>query len=586
MTICKHGLLLIMAAFCLVIISNGQGFLKADGKRIINEKGENVLLRGIGLGGWMLQEGYMLHINVEAQQHRIRQRIEKLLSKEQAQAFYDIWLANHTSKTDIDSLHAWGFNSVRLPMHYNLYTLPVEQEPVAGENTWLPAGFALTDSLIAWCKVNSMYVIFDLHAAPGGQGNDLNISDRDPLKPSLWQSKANRKKTIAFWHKLAERYAGEPTVAGYDILNEPNWGFEDTLQDRNGLREQKNIPLKQLMMDITHAIREVDKKHIIIIEGNGWGNNYNGILGPWDDNMVLSFHKYWNNNDQHSIQYILNDRDKYNMPVWIGETGENSNTWFTEAIHLFETNDIGWCWWPLKKLGNNNPLQIKSNPDYDALVDYWNGKTDKPPPTINVYNGLMELAISTKSENNIVHRDVIDAMIRQPFSNETKPFKANNISSGTIVLAVDYDLGMNGMAYYDKDTANYRISTGKESAGNLGRVYRNDGVDIYKGSGHPETYFVGHIEDEEWLQYTVNILEAGKYQLIIRGASDNSNGIVSLYDDTYPLAQKIKVISTGSGENWKTIAQINTELNKGIHHLRVFADKGGFNFESISFSKR
>jgi endoglucanase len=586
MTICKHGLLLIMAAFCLVIISNGQGFLKADGKRIINEKGENVLLRGIGLGGWMLQEGYMLHINVEAQQHRIRQRIEKLLSKEQAQAFYDIWLANHTSKTDIDSLHAWGFNSVRLPMHYNLYTLPVEQEPVAGENTWLPAGFALTDSLIAWCKVNSMYVILDLHAAPGGQGNDLNISDRDPLKPSLWQSEANRKKTIAFWHKLAERYAGEPTVAGYDILNEPNWGFEDTLQDRNGLREQKNIPLKQLMMDITHAIREVDKKHIIIIEGNGWGNNYNGILGPWDDNMVLSFHKYWNNNDQHSIQYILNDRDKYNMPVWIGETGENSNTWFTEAIHLFETNDIGWCWWPLKKLGNNNPLQIKSNPDYDALVDYWNGKTDKPPPTINVYNGLMELAISTKSENNIVHRDVIDAMIRQPFSNETKPFKANNISSGTIVLAVDYDLGMNGMAYYDKDTANYRISTGKESAGNLGRVYRNDGVDIYKESGHPETYFVGHIEDEEWLQYTVNILEAGKYQLIIRGASDNSDGIVSLYDDTYPLAQKIKVISTGSGENWKTIAQINTELNKGIHHLRVFADKGGFNFESISFSKR
>jgi len=29
-----------------------QGFLKVSGRQIVNEKGENVLLRGIGLGGW------------------------------------------------------------------------------------------------------------------------------------------------------------------------------------------------------------------------------------------------------------------------------------------------------------------------------------------------------------------------------------------------------------------------------------------------------------------------------------------------------------------------------------------------------
>ena len=80
------------------------------------------------------------------------------------------------------------------------------------------------------------------------------------------------------------------------------------LHDRNGLKEEKNIQLKQLLKDITQAIREVDKNHIIIIEGNGWGNNYNGMLGPWDNNMVLSFHKYWNYNDQQSIQHILDYR--------------------------------------------------------------------------------------------------------------------------------------------------------------------------------------------------------------------------------------------------------------------------------------
>src|SRR5215510_11703818 len=149
------SVILLFVLFNTVVISSfAQSFLKADGKKIVNEEGQNVLLRGIGLGGWMLQEGYMLRLNNEGQQHKIRERIEKLLSKEQADEFYDTWLNNHTTKTDIDSLKAWGFNSVRLPMHYNLYTLPVDKEPAKGTDTWLTKGFALTDSLLSWCKAN------------------------------------------------------------------------------------------------------------------------------------------------------------------------------------------------------------------------------------------------------------------------------------------------------------------------------------------------------------------------------------------------------------------------------------------------
>ncbi len=586
MNLLKSFILIILFGCCLVKQSQSQGFLKAENTRIVNEKGENVLLRGIGLGGWMLQEGYMLHVNKESQQFRIKQRIELLIGKEQMQQFYQMWLSNFVTKSDIDSLHSWGFNSVRLPMHYNLFTLPVESEPVAGKNTWLTTGFALTDSLVAWCKVNNMYVILDLHAAPGGQGNDLNISDRDGSKPSLWQSDANRQKTVALWRRLAERYANEPAVGGYDILNEPNWGFEDTLNDRNGLKEKKNIPLKQLMMDITKAIREVDKKHIIVIEGNGWGNNYNGILGTWDNNMVLSFHKYWNSNDLQSIQHILKSREQYNVPVWLGETGENSNVWFMEAVRLFETNNIGWSWWPLKKLGNNNPLQIKSNADYNALTDYWNGKKSQPPPKENVYKGLMELAANTKCERNIVHRDVIDALIRQPFSYETMPFKENKILSGTIIRAVDYDLGRNGAAYFDMDTANYRLSTGKESTGNSGGMYRNDGVDIYRDTKNPENYYVGNIEDGEWIQYTVQAMDPGKYNLVLTVSARDGNGILTLKDANTPLIENIKIPSTGGYENWNSVSSDIIELSKGIHHLRMYAEKGGFNFASITFLKK
>jgi endoglucanase len=245
----NHYTAILSLTLCVFLTpAYSQGFLKTDGKRIVNDKGENVLLRGMGLGGWMVQEGYMMRIFSEGQQFRIRERLGELTSPEQIQEFYDLWLANHTRRIDIDSMRSWGFNSVRLPMHYNLYTLPVNEEPVAGENTWIEKGFAMTDSLLSWCKANNMYLILDLHAAPGGQGSDLNISDRDSSKPSLWESEANKKKTIGLWKKIASRYANEPWVGGYDLINEPNWGFEDHANDKNGTKEQKNEPLKQLMV--------------------------------------------------------------------------------------------------------------------------------------------------------------------------------------------------------------------------------------------------------------------------------------------------------------------------------------------------
>jgi endoglucanase len=559
-----------------------QGFLKAEGKKIVNAKGENVLLRGFGLGGWMLQEGYMLKINQEAQQYRIRERIEELMGSKQTQEFYDAWLANHMRKIDVDSLKRWGFNSIRLPMHYNLYTLPADKEPVAGKNTWLEKGFALTDSLLTWCKANKMYLILDLHAAPGGQGNDLNIADRDPSKPYLWDSEANQGKTIALWKKLAERYKDEPYIGAYDILNEPNYGFSNPEEDKNGTKEKVNAPLRKLMIEITKAIREVDQKHIIIIEGNGWGNNYNGIFPLWDKNMVLSYHKYWNYNDQASIAHIIKARDEQNVPVWLGETGENSNVWFTDAIRLLEKNNIGWAWWPLKKIGANNPMEIKSNPNYDALVKYFNNGGDKPKDS-NVYSGLMELAIYSRLENTIIHRDVIDAMIRQPFSNETKPFKRSLIKDKSIVYAVDYDLGKNGKAYFDTDTADYHTSTGKRSAGNRGRIYRNDGVDIAKDSTQYEKYYVNHTEKGEWLQYTVNVSQKGTYTLKINAAADNASGRMTIVIDNKVVAKDIAVPNTGDNKKFATFAVKNVVLKAGKQKIKVLTDAGGYNFGYIQF---
>lgn len=573
---------LLLASF--VNLANSQGFLKTDGKRIVNEKGENILLRGMGLGGWMLQEGYMLRINKEGQQYRIRQRIDSLIGKEKTQEFYDAWLANHTTKADIDSLRSWGFNSVRLPMHYNLYTLPVEEEKIAGQQTWISKGFEMTDKLVEWCKANGMYLILDLHAAPGGQGNDNNISDRDPSKPSLWESPANQQKTIALWKKLAERYANEPTIIAYDIINEPNWGFENPEKDKNGLSEKKNEPLEKLMREITAAIREVDNNHIVIIEGNGWGNNYSGIFddGLWDKNMVLSFHKYWNYNDQNSIGHIIKYRNDLNVPVWLGETGENSNVWFTQAIHLLESNNIGWAWWPLKKLGFNNPVQVKADEGYDKIAEYWNGQI-KIPLQVDYYKSLMTLAKNTNIKYNIFHPDVVDAMIRQPFSTATKPFVKHTTGSGTIIKAVDYDLGRNGHAYYDLDTANYRVS-GKPGIGNKGGTYRNDGVDIFRDEAGKD-FYVGSIEAGEWLQYTVDVASAGIYNIELSVAAVKDSGRISLSGKEKRFTVTAAIPATGGDTKWKTIVLKNIQLDKGEQRLIITAAYGGFNLKEMRIRK-
>ena len=151
--------------------------------------------------------------------------------------------------------------------------------------------------------------------------------------------------------------------------------------------------------------------------------------------------------------------------------------------------------------------------------------------------------------------------------------------------AVDYDLGVNGVAYYDMDTANYRISTGKESMGNRGRTYRNDGVDIYEDSIQRETWYVGHTEEGEWLQYTIDVLEEGNYNLKIAVSANNGGGALSVSSGFGQEQPSISIPSTGGNENWELIVAKNIPLKKGINHLRIRIDKGGFDFKSITFSK-
>ncbi len=521
--------LLFFVLFFVIIASMGvvvqccapqkKNFLRTEGDRIVNNDGE-VLLRGFGLGGWVLQEPYMLRLTGGLRtQSQFRDSLVALVGEERVTEFYRRWWENGIQKRDIDSIASWGFNHVRMPMHYNQYTLPIEDEPVSGENTWLEHGFEITDNLLEWCKANKIYLILDLHAAPGGQGNDVAISDASPVK--MWQDQRNVDKAIALWVKLAERYKNEEWIGGYDVINEPNWGFSDPENDRNGGREQVNGPLKEYLVNVTKAIRAVDKNHMIVIEGNAWGNNYNGIFPlDWDDNTAISFHKYWSNNDDATIAGALKHRQEQGAPLWMSESGENSNAWFTDCIELLEDHNIGWCWWTYKRVGIGTPMEIVPGDGFLAMLDYWAGRGPRPTAE-EAWAALEVLAENYKQENTIFHRDYIDAMFRQVATDATVPYNKTIVGAEPVtVFATDYDLGREGMAYHDLDVANYRTSGGPQG-GNRGRTYRNDGVDIFRGDAPGGNgYYVGQVEEGEWLKFTLDVAQGGNYNLILCESAD------------------------------------------------------------------
>lgn len=571
----RNIILFFSIAFCLNIqISHAQGFLHRNGKFLYDGAGNEVILRGIGTGNWMLQEGYMMQTSdVANTQHEFRAKLISTIGEAKTDSFYTAWLANHFRRIDVDSMKSWGFNSIRVAMHYKWFTLPIEQEPVAGQQTWLDKGFTMIDSLLDWCGDNQMYLILDLHGAPGGQGKDAAISDYDKTKPSLWESQANKDKTIALWRKLAERYSTEPWIGGYDLINETNWTFA----------EGNNSKLKELMVNITKAIREVDKNHLIIIEGNGFANDYSGMTPAWDSNMGYSFHKYWNYNTQESINFAINIRNSQNVPIWLGETGENSNTWFTELVALSEKNKIGWSWWPVKKPGINNPLKVTVNSDYTKLINYWKGSAANPGIDA-AFAAVLQFAENHKLENCSFQKDVVDALIRQPHTNETTPFKI--YKTGEPIFAVDYNLGKNGFAYFDNDTSDFHGSTGTFTNWNQGWAYRNDGVDIEACTDKEATngYNVGWTGNNEWMEYTVNVDSAAAYTFSVRSASGSSGSKIRLEANGVSVSSQLSLTGTTGWQTWKTNEFQGIILQKGINKIKFIFDQGGSNLNYFKFS--
>jgi len=559
------GLIQDKATGALVAMPSGTGtFSGIVGGQIVDRTGQPLQLRGINLGGWLVPEGYMLQVPGYGSPTVIRTRIVELIGEEDANQFFELYRANYVTEEDIRQIAAWGFNSIRVPFHYNLLYDSASQ-------AFLESGFGRLARLVGWCRTYGLYVILDMHCAPGGQNKD-NISDSDGVQARLWTETANQEMTVKIWTEIARRFAHEESVLGYDLLNEPVLPSGYT-----------NAALRDLYIRLTTEIRKIDTHHLIFVEGSWYATDFSQLTPPFDSKLVYSFHKYWNDTSAATLQNFLAIRQAHNVPLWLGEFGENSNQWGYEVVKAVEQSGIGWCWWPHKKLETiTSPLSAGTSAGYQSIVDYWNGKATKPPAD-QARTALFQLAADLAIGKCRLLPDVLRSLTDSSFGLLAQPFGQSKTIPG-VVNAADFDTGAEGVAYHD--AVSKRITYENWKAWNEGWVYRNDGVDIEKSTDtNGFAYNVGWIEDGEWLRYSVDVGSAGTYGVDIRVASSGGGGILRLTLDGTLLGADVSVPNTGGWQVWRPVSLGGLTLPAGRHSLKLEAVKGGFNLNRLEFRK-
>jgi endoglucanase len=373
------------------------GFVHADAGRLCDGRNEPILLRGVGLGNWLLPEGYMWKFGADTLQspRQIEAFVSELVGPARAASFWREFRNRFIGEADIAKIAAEGMNHVRLPINSRLV--------MDGDGVLVPAGLALIDRLIRWCRTHGLWVVLDLHGAPGGQ-TGTNIDDSPNGVPELFADSRYREQTIALWQALARRYRDEAVVAGYDLLNEPlPDDYQHTYADG----------LVALYRDLSAAIRDVDPDHLIIYEGTHWASNWSVFTEVWDANSMLSFHKYWSPPDRPSIQAYLDVGRELDLPIYMGEGGENTLGWLQTAFQLYEDHGISWNFWPWKKMGtHSSPCSVNDPARWPDILAYGDGCSPRPQPDA-AWEALSELLDAVVLENCTYRPEVISALLRR-----------------------------------------------------------------------------------------------------------------------------------------------------------------------------
>jgi endoglucanase len=343
-------------------------FLHVSRAKIVNGRGETILLRGLCLGGWMNMENFIT--GYPGHESGLRSVVEHVLGKEKAHFFFERFLHYFIQEDDLKYIKDLGCNLIRIPLNYRHF----EDDDRPFE--YKAEGFALLDKIIAWARGLELYVILDLHAVQGWQNRGWHC-DNPCGEPHFFGQKACEDRAVALWQEFARRYKDEAFVAGYNVMNEPD--ADDVTW------------LNHYYRRVTQSIRLIDTHHIIFLEGNRSSQQFDALDPPFDPNTVYSSHNYVEPMDgmypgvingeafdRARLEQDYRDRAsfmlRHKVPNWVGEFGclyenpaliESNLRVMNDMIDIIEGYGHHWSIWTYKDIGMMGAVLV--NPESEWM---------------------------------------------------------------------------------------------------------------------------------------------------------------------------------------------------------------------------
>lgn len=369
----------------------------------LREKGTGpvVTLRGVNLGNMLSVESWMFFgsnnplIETFPDHHTIAEALTSRpdIGDEGAIALRQLYQHTYIQEVDLDNLMRMGINCIRLPFYYG------DIRTLDNNGQWAQDDFDFSalDRIVTLCADRAIYVLLDLHGAPGAQSKEYHTGRINYNKLFDPENDVYRQRTVELWKALALHYKTNTSVIGYDLLNEPYGAispeyYPTVTQGYQALWNLYNRIYKAIRRSTAQG-GAYDTNHIILMEAIPSDNEWDSLPAPsaygWS-NVMYQLHYYGFTYDEDTgkingtmtydehVQFLnqklaQSKQIAYRVPVLIGEcNGFNDGAIWDLLLKTF--NAQGWSWntWSYKIKDYpsewglyNHSLYTKALPDFN-----------------------------------------------------------------------------------------------------------------------------------------------------------------------------------------------------------------------------
>lgn len=350
-----------------------EDFLSTKGQKLVNKSGEEIRLKGVNLGAWMIWEGWLCPYEDDLDHYTVLKVLEDRFGREKAYALFNTYMDNWITEYDLDEIKKMGFNCVRVPFWFRNFYYDDKGTKILDKNgEW---DFSRLEWIVSECSERKLYVVLDMHGAVGYQSAAPHSGKTKSCRlfDDTEQGERYRELTDELWTEIATRFNGNPAVAMYDLLNEPMCDVDCGELDR-----RKNNEF--IYTRLYDTVRAVDKNHIITMECIWTALAMpNKIFKGWE-NVVYQVHFYNDSNFIFNLFALFIKIIFCNVPMMMGEFFPHGKTTWANCFKAMDFLDYSWFLWTYKATGHgmwSSDWCLRGSKDGFERVNVYNDSYDE-----------------------------------------------------------------------------------------------------------------------------------------------------------------------------------------------------------------